>query len=164
MYFKNFDKIYYDFEINGVTHYFTLRDITENVRIKKDILDVITIYDEYDIRDGESPHIISEKVYGSPLYHWIIMIVNQRYDYVADFPLSITQLEKYLVTKYGEGNEDDIHHYINDAGFIVDSSNSEARSISNRLYEESQNEKKRRIKLIHKNLLPKLLQQFSELI
>lgn len=164
MYFKNFQNIYYDFEINGVKHYFNLKDITQNVRVKKDILDMITIYEEYDIRDGDTPSIISEKIYGSPYYHWVIMIVNQRFDYVGDFPLSIAQLEKFLTKKYGAGHEDDIHHYINDAGYIVDSTHPEATSISNRQHEESQNEAKRKIKIISKILLPKLLQQFSELI
>jgi hypothetical protein len=51
--------------------------------------------------DGDTPEIISEKLYGIPDYHWILMLLNQRYDYVNDFPLSIRELEIMIANKYG---------------------------------------------------------------
>jgi hypothetical protein len=54
-----------------------------------------------DIRDGDTPEIIADKFYGSPMYHWIVMLTNERYDYVNDFPLPIFELEKHIEDKYG---------------------------------------------------------------
>ena len=87
MYFENFPIFLYDFKINGKTEYKLVKDISQNVRVRKEILSSVTLYDEYDIRDGETPEIISEKVYGTPLYHWVIMLCNDNYNYIDDFPL-----------------------------------------------------------------------------
>ena len=85
MYFANFPKIVYDFDLSNGTDYKVVTDITRNVRVRKQILENIALYDFYDIAEGETPEIVSEKIYGTPYYHWVIMLVNQRYDYVNDF-------------------------------------------------------------------------------
>lgn len=163
MYFEKFPIIYYDFDINGQRTVKLIRDITINVRIRKEILDLISIYDEYDIMENETPEIISEKVYGSPIYHWVIMLCNQRYDYVNDFPLSTRDFEKYVREKYGD-NVSGIHHYVNEAGYTINSDVSGAIPITNYNYEMELNESKRRIKLISSKNLFKILAQFRSLV
>ena len=91
-----------------------LTDITTNVRIRKAVLENITLYDEYDIKEGETPEIIAERIYGDPELHWIIMLVNQRYDYLKDFPMSTLELQQHIVYKYGADNVDEVHHYLKD--------------------------------------------------
>jgi hypothetical protein len=165
MYFKKFPQIYYDFKVGDKqeTELRILTDITANVRFKKELLENISLYDEYDIQDGETPEIIADKVYGSPEYHWVIMLFNQRYNYREDFPLPQTELEEHITKTYGAGNEYDTHHYeLN--GFIVDSSQVGAFAVSNYEYETRENEAKRRIKLITPQLLQEILRQFDSLI
>lgn len=77
-----------------------VKDITRNARIKKEVLSNISLYDEYDIVDGETPEIISEKFYGTPEYHWVIMIANEKYNHISDFPLQETYLQKHIATYY----------------------------------------------------------------
>jgi hypothetical protein len=101
MYFEKFPKILYDFNIGSNVEYKVVTDITRNVRIIKDILSNITLYDEYDIRDGDTPEIVADKFYGSPMYHWIVMLTNERYDYVNDWPLPTFELEKHIEDVYG---------------------------------------------------------------
>ena len=101
MYFKEFPKFYYDFKGNdGKTELRLVRDITRNVRFRKEILSNITVFDEYDIQDGETPEIIAEKVYGNPNYHWIIMLANERFNYVYEFPLEETTLARAITTEF----------------------------------------------------------------
>jgi hypothetical protein len=164
MYFKQFPTFLYDFDINNKTEYRNVKDITRNVRLRKEILSNVTVYDEYDIMDGETPEIISEKIYGTPLYHWVIMICNERYNYVDDFPLTQYQLDNHVTDKYGVGNEYDTHHYIDYNGNIVDSTNPQATSVSNYDYEIQINEGKRRIKLISPTLLNTILKNFKDII
>lgn len=102
MYFSNFDKMVYDFNIGGKVDYKVVTDITKNVRFRKEVLENVSLYDFYDIEEGDTPEIISEKVYGTPYYHWVVMISNQKYDYVKDFPLSQKELDEYIDTKYGD--------------------------------------------------------------
>ena len=164
MYFENFPKFAYDFDVNGERKVLIVSDITTNVRFRKEILSNVTLYDEYDIKEGETPEIIAERLYGNSQYHWIIMLVNDRYDYIKDFPLTYTALTQYITDKYGVGNESDIHHYENSMGYIVNSDDPDAESVSNTTYEELLNESKRRIKVISSQLLEKIVQQFSDVL
>ena len=120
MYFSNFPKIYYDFpQDDSSTVLQVLTDITANVRVRKQVLENITIYDEYDIQDGETPEIIAEKAYGNAELHWLIMLVNQRYDYLKDFPMTSYELQEYVLQTYGADNINNYHHYEKD-NVIVD--------------------------------------------
>ena len=164
MYFKEFPKFLYNFKVNGKDKAVIVKDITQNVRVRKEILANITLYDEYDIRDGETPEIIAEKVYGSPLYHWVVMLCNQKYNYIDDFPLSTYNLEQHVTQKYGVGNEYATHHYVDVNGYQVHSDAPGATSVSNYQYEDDENEKKRRIKLISPELLQTILKNFKDSI
>ena len=121
MYFANFPKIVYDFDLSSGIDYRIITDITRNVRLRKQILENISVYDYYDIAEGETPEIISEKIYGTPYYHWVIMLVNQRYDYVNDFPLTQLELDTYIDQKYGN-KKYHVHDYKVD-GFIKEGIN-----------------------------------------
>lgn len=120
-YFAELPTIYYDFNIAGVNEVRILRDISTNIRFKKELLSDVMLYDEYDIKDGDTPEIISEKVYGSPQYHWVIMLMNDRFDYVNDFPLSSDQLLRHVEEIYGVGTKDAIHHYVDRRGYTLTS-------------------------------------------
>lgn len=120
MYFSAFPKIFYDFPNYSGDDTFlqVLTDITANVRVRKAVLEDITLYDEYDMMEGDTPEIVAERLYGNAQYHWIIMLANQRYDYLADFPLSSVELEEHIKDKYGADNIYAVHHYEKDG--IID--------------------------------------------
>lgn len=164
MYFEKFPRIYYPVTINGVKQYSLLKDVTINVRFIKEFLSNVTLYDEYDIIDGETPEIISEKFYGTPLYHWIVMILNERYDYLNDFPLPYNSLYNVALNKYGEQGINDIHHYEDANGYVVSSNAPLARIVTNLQYEESVNESKRRIKIIDRQIVEKVVEDFINAI
>jgi len=163
MYFQNFPAIYYEYEIGGKKVLRTVTDITQNIRVVSSILDSITLYDEYDIMDGETPEIISNKIYGSPLYHWVIVITNQRFNYLEDWPMTTDQLETYIKDKYGDQMYA-TRYYVNSNGYIVNSTEPMATPVSNYEHEQQINESKRRIKIISPNLLNRILIQFNDLI
>jgi len=163
MYFKDFPKFIYDFNMGGVDKTALITDITRSIRFRRDILANITLYDEYDIVDGETPEIVAEKIYGNAEYHWIIMLCNDKYDYLNDFPLSQYELEKHIQSKYS-GAEYDPHHYENAAGYVVNSTEEGATSVSNYDYEVRLNESKRRIKIISPTLIDSVLKNFKELL
>jgi hypothetical protein len=164
MYFEDFPKFAYDFEINGQRKVLIVSDITRNVRFRKQVLANIALFDEYDIKEGETPEIIAEKIYGNSEYHWIIMLANQRYDNIADFPLTYLALTQYITDKYGVGNADDTHHYENAKGRVVNSDEPDAYAVSNTEYEERINESKRRIKIISPQLIDTIIKQYSDVL
>jgi hypothetical protein len=138
-----------------------LTDITRNIRFRRDVLANITVYDYYDVVAGETPEIVAEKVYGNAQYHWIIMLVNERYDYLGDWPLTQTALDQYVIDKYGS-SVNSIKHYEDGKGMIVPSSYPLAVPITNANYEEKVNESKRRIKIISRELLTRILKDFKD--
>ena len=162
-YFKNFPSIYYNFIVKGEDTFFILKDITVNFRVLKRALENVTIYDEYDVVDGETPEIVSQKIYGRSDYHWVIMIFNNRVDYLSEWVMTYDRLEQYCKDKYGEEEIYSIHHYEDAEGYTVDETYPSATPISNIDYEVLQNENKRRIKLISKRVLQQLIDEFTAL-
>ena len=129
-----------------------------------EVLCINPLFDEYDIKDGETPEIIAEKVYGTAEYHWIIMLINEKFDYLADFPMTYDALLKYVEDKYGVGNEYAIHHHKNANGFVVNYDELNAEPVTNLQHEEIINESKRRIKLVSPQIIARILKQFNELL
>ena len=168
MYFENMPMIYYDFQDkDGNPVVRILKDITTNIRFIKSELDNISVYDEYDIVDDETPELISTRIYGTPKYHWVIMLMNEIYDYRSDLPLNYNTLSQYVTDKYGAGNEYAIHHWeaavdtSSGALHIVMPTFPGATSVSNFAYEEGINESKRRIRLLSKDVLDAVVKQYS---
>lgn len=138
-----------------------LTDITRNIRFRRDVLANITVYDYYDIVEGETPEIVAEKIYGNAQYHWIVMLVNDRYDYLGDWPLTQANLDQYVIDKYAD-SANDIHHYENANGVTVPADYPSAVPITNADYEEQVNESKRSIKIISKQLLSTILKNYKD--
>lgn len=163
MYFNKFPEIYYDFKIGNEQQLKLVKDITSNVRIRTRVLSDITLYDFYDMREGETPEIVSQKFYGNPELHWVLMLANNRYDYIEDFPMSAHQLEKHINRKYGN-QRTATHHYEKD-GIIVDPTVVlDAVGVSNADYEYALNDSKRTIKIVRPQIIGKLVQELEDLL
>jgi hypothetical protein len=170
-YFNNFPLNVYDFsELGQDKQEILVSDIITNVRVKTEILQNIVFYNEYDIRDGETPEIISEKFYGTPTLHWAIMLINERYDYLMDFPATLPVLEAYITDKYGVANINNIHHYEDSKGNWVNSDYinragvADATPMTNYEYEVAINESKRRIKMVPPEIMGEVLRRFREIL
>ena len=100
-YFRNLPKIKYD--INGAepNKFLNVTNIMKRMSFKPSVIEDITSYYPYRVKDGERPDILSFQQYGSVAYAYLIMLVNDIYDPLFDWPLSSQQFEKYLVNKYG---------------------------------------------------------------
>jgi len=99
-FFQDFPLITYLYNINGKNELRVVNDITMNIRIKKQVLSNITLYEDYDIIDGDTPERIADKIYGDPNLNWVIMLTNDKFSNINDFPMSNTVLEKYIEKKY----------------------------------------------------------------
>jgi hypothetical protein len=163
MYFEKFPQIVYSLD-NGTTN-FVITDIFRRVIAKTESLTTATAYDDYDIQDGDTPEIVSDKVYNTVDLYWTILIANQILDPRWDWPVASNALSQYITDKYGVGNENGIHHYVNTDGDIVHSSYAGVKSsVTNTMYEDGLNEAKRRISLIKPQHLQQFLSSFSGLL
>lgn len=162
MYFKAFPQIVYAFPFSAGDNIQIMRDITLNLRPIKEVVENMVYYEDYDIQDGDTPEIIAERVYGDPSLHWVLMLVNEKYHYLDDFPIPENRMDDYITELYGEGNENSTHqlygrdHYVSPLGRVVDSDYPLAVPVTNAEYERELNQKKRRIRIIS----PKLISVF----
>ena len=162
MYFSNFDDFIYEFNIGGKDVAILMKDITKNIRFRRDVFANITVFDEYDIQGDETPEHIAEKIYGNAQYHWVVMLANERYDYKSDFPLSQYAIERYISDNYT--NPYGTHHYVNNKGFVVDSDAAGAYPVSNSDHEYTLNEAKRRIKIIPQVYINNIINEFNNIL
>lgn len=86
-------------------------DVLRRVSVNKNTRENLVIFDEYDIKDGETPESVSYKFYETSDYHWVILLVNDILDPRYDWPLNSNQLYEYTSGKYGSANVSAVHHY-----------------------------------------------------
>ncbi len=164
MYFENFPVIPYD----SLGDY-TTKDVTNILRrvaLRTNVRTNVLLYDTYDVREGETPESIADKLYDDSELHWVIMIVNNITDRYHGWPMNGAQFLQYLNDKYS--NVDGVHHYeiaqtSGDTTQIInigaDNTNyPSATLITNREYEQAEQDKKRKIRLLD----PQYIQQFVD--
>jgi hypothetical protein len=159
-YFKKFNEIYYITREGNEEKLKVLTDITTNVRLRKQILQNITAYEFYDIKQYETIENLAERLYGDPNLHWILMLINNRYDYVNDFPLEHDALTAMITANYA--SPDTVKWYKKD-GLVVDSSVAGSIGQTHREYEMERNEAKRRIKIVTPTLAMQIVREFKKM-
>ena len=175
MYFENFPVIRYgstDGTIKNVTN------LLRRVAIRSKLKTNVSLFDTYDVKNGETPEIIADKLYDDPKLHWIIMLVNNVTDRYHDWPMSEQQFDAFVNEKYS--NPDGIHHYeiSQESGYTTQkievydpeliSSDTDAytsaTAITNREFEESEQDKKRKIRLLDPIFVDQFVEEFNSLI
>jgi len=171
MYFKNFPTIIYDSVGNG--EFKDVKNLLRRVAIRAKVKSNTLLYDTYDVREGESPESIADKMYDDPELHWIVLLVNDITDRYHQWPMNFSQFNQFIADKYDD--VDGTHHYElaqssgNTTTKIEVYNNSALYSgdqdyygtstvITNREYEEAQQDIKRKIRLLD----PRYVQQFTE--
>ena len=176
-FFQRFPMLAYD--ITNTENYKLLPDILRRVKIRTAINSASMLFDQYDVREGEKPEDIAFKWFGDAELHWIILMTNNVTDRFYQWPMTQPQFEAVLADKYGAGNEDSAHHYevTQDSGRTsgqgpndyshkveVNSDTDNATTISNREYEERQQDKYRSIKLLDRRYVQQFIEEFDNLI
>ena len=176
-YFNRFPTMIYDMKNNG--NYKLLPDILRRVKQRSAIKQGQFVFDNYDVVDGEKPEDVAYKWFGDAQLHWVILMTNNVTDRYYGWPMNFVQFQEYLTDKYGSGNEDAVHHYEvtkdsgrttgqgpNDYSHLVEvnSDTDNASSISNREYEEREQDKKRSIRLLDRKYLGDFIDEFNNLI
>ena len=97
-YFSRFPQTYYqqlnDNSLEVVTK------LTAGFSIEPSFKTNSSVYYPYTVKDGETPEMLSNKFYGSPERHWLILSMNDIVDPFYDWPLDGESLLKYIEDKY----------------------------------------------------------------
>ena len=166
-YFNYFPITMYDPAGDGSAKMIT--DIMKRVRLRTNMKKEIVMMDPYDVKENETPEIVSDKHHGSPYYHWVVMLVNDISDINHDWVKSTRQMQKYLTDKYTETQLTEAHHYeipqtSGDTSIKIEVENATyptATTVTNYEYEIALNEEKRSIDLLRNEYLTFFVDEFE---
>ena len=170
MYFQSIPKIPYDsygnYDFKVVTN--LLRRVAVRAKVKANTL----MYDTYDVKNGETPESIAYKLYDDARLHWVVLLVNDITDRYHQWPLTTPQFLQFVSSKYD--NPDGAHHYETSQTsgdttikINIGTDNTDyptATLITNLEYEESEQDRKRKIRLIDSSYLDQITDEFEKLI
>ena len=177
MYFSSFPKIVYDSKGQGEPKVVT--NLLRRVAIRSKVKDATMFYDTYDIKNGDTPESLAHKLYDDPELHWVILLVNDITDRYHQWPMYEQQFNTYINEKYS--NPDGVHHYeisqssgssttkievySNEALYTGDTDfYNDATTVTNREYEEREQDKKRKIRLLDPRFIDQFVEEFESLI
>ena len=100
-YFRNLPRVGYDINGTGKDSFLSVTNIMKRVKFKPSVLEDISNYYPYYVKEGERPDIIAHAQYGNIGYAYLIMLINDIQDPNFDWPLSSQIFEKFIINKYG---------------------------------------------------------------
>jgi hypothetical protein len=164
------------YDLKGDKSWKLVPDILRRVKLRANIKSGMFMFDNYDVQEGETPETIAFKWFGDTEYHWVILMTNNITDRYYQWPLSQPQFQTHLEDKYGVGNIDSTHHYeisqtsgpttSRDNSHLVEvnSDASGATAITNREYEQREQDEIRQIRLLQPKYLGQFVEEFERLI
>lgn len=112
MYFEKFPKTFYSLDNRNSVQVVT--NIMLRMKLNDELLNNFSVYDLYDIKDGDTPESLAFELYGDSNLHWVILHANEVLDPRFDWVLDTNNLFEFTSGKYDRVNG--IHHYENSAG------------------------------------------------
>ena len=189
-YFNYFPKIAYD--VRGVENneqYDAITNLLSRVLVKcygwadidgsaQEALIGTSHFQKYIIRDGDRPDTLAYQLYGDSELHWLIMYANGNSisNPWYDWPMLQGTLSKFVTEKYGAGNEYLTHHYEDTNEYMVDyqdqtgavaelsTATPSATIVTNFLYEERLNDSKRTIRIMQRQYIDLVIEEFKRLM
>jgi len=172
MYFDTFPVIPYD--SIGDYNFKDVTNILRRVRFRAKVKENTMLFDTYDVKEGETPEMIADKLYGDPELHWVVLMVNDITDRFHQWPMNWSQFNQYVTDKYDDING--IHHYeiAQDSGdtsikiWVENDSDTNAYSgataITNYEHELAEQDRKMKIKLLDDRYLGLFVSEFTKRI
>ena len=98
-YFKYFPKTVYTLA-NNATSVDSVTNIMTRVNFDETFVNNSAVYYNYRIKDGETPEMLADKIYGSSEKHWIILNYNKIYHPQFDWVLGTNAFNSFVEEKY----------------------------------------------------------------
>ena len=183
MYFDNFPVIIYDSVGQG--KYKDVTNLLRRIAMRSKVKSNTLMFDTYDVKEGETPEMIADKLYGDPELHWVIMLVNDITDRYHQWPMNTPQFLAFINDKYvnadGTSNVDGVHHYeiaqssgdtdtkievYNNSALYTGDTDfyASATTVTNYEYEETLQDEKRKIRLLDPRYVERFVDEYVNLM
>ena len=170
MYFENFPLVNYTNIKNGDPKLVT--NMLKRIAVREPIKNNAILFTKYTVKNGETPENLAFEIYDDANLHWVILLTNDIYDRYHQWPMSTRQFQAYINDKYTDPN--DTHHYeipqaSGDTTVKVNigqdnTDHPTATIVTNVEYEETEQDKKRRIKLLEPGYVSVFVSSYKQLI
>ena len=172
MYFGSFPLIVYDSVGDG--NFKIVTNLLKRVAMRSKVKANTLIFDTYDVKEGETPEMIANKLYDDPELHWVILYINNITDRYHQWPMNFAQFNSFLNEKYS--NPNGIHHYeisqtSGDTSIKIDIgtdttgySEADLTTVTNREFEEERQDTLRSIRLLDFSYIDQFVLEFRNLM
>ena len=113
--------------------------------------------------------MVSQDIYGSSNFHWILLLFNEIINTYYDWPLSTRNFQRFVTDKYADPQG--VHHYeISQSSggdwvkIKVESDVAGAVAVTNLEYEAAIQDKKREITILQPQFVDQFRQEFNTLL
>ena len=87
------------------------KNLFRRAKVREDLFADFMQFDKYKIVGDERPDNVSEKVYGTNNFDWVVLMANNIIDVYNEWPLTQQQLNRYLNDKYTPQELVSVHHH-----------------------------------------------------
>ena len=160
-----------------ISNYTQVKNFFKKGKLREDLLQDLTVFEKYSIKGDDRPDNVANEIYGDANLDWVVLLSNNIINIYNEWPLNQQAFESYVLDKYKTLEKlSEIHHY--ESNEVKDSSgviifpkgvrvsaaqsvsyfeplsdeqvtvNPVSKAVTNYQYEQSVNDKKRRIFLI----------------
>jgi hypothetical protein len=156
-----------NFQNTGDANPVVLSDILFRITVNRDAVRKSSFLMPYVIVENETPEMVSYNFYGTPLHHWVILLINEIVNPREEWPISETQLLEKIALQYPENNRNDIYEWREkNYGYVVEydeelEDDEEIYSVTIYEYETEKNEAKRNIKVLDSNFITEFITEFN---
>lgn len=99
-YFSKFPLLTYPVKDGNGFRLVVARNLLRRIAISEDMKSSDSAFIQYDIKDGERPEHIAEKIYGDPSFHWIILLTNDITDPYHGWYKSSEVMQDFIQKKH----------------------------------------------------------------
>lgn len=176
-YFDKFPSIQYPYEgylvDSAENKTITCVDLSVRYRIKPELFKQKYVFYDYTWKDHDRPDIVAKRYYGDVKYAWVVALSIQMWDVMNDLPQSEEEMAADLTAKYNvEYSElaDILDHYEDELGQVIDHDTYTVLPETKRKWvsvlEQAtiENDAKRKVKLVSKDLLSAITLDFEKQI
>ena len=113
-YFRELPDLNYQSPLSTKTSsrsYLRVKNLFRRVKLRDDLNNVFTIFYKYQIPEGARPDTIAEEIYGSSDLDWVVILTAGIINLRNEWPLDNRHLYRFVESKYGLENVNNIHHY-----------------------------------------------------
>ena len=176
---------------NSSYDYVRVKNLFRRAKIRDDFFQNLVVFEKYKVIGDERPEQVAEKIYGSSSFDWIVLTSNNIINVRTEWPLSESELERFIFRKYSQEELSQVRHYktlayfdnsgklIVPSGKIVDQdfsvtyfdealnqtiTISPIKAVTNYEYEVERNDSKRNIFLLRRRYLQTAIDDFEEIM